>query len=641
MSLKNYSTYQKSRPVYFSGELIFPLGLLLISSIITYGLLYVFGVTIALLFNLIISWCAYFYLYYYGKSDVSITFDFIIGVVIILSVLLFFDYGVYSLVIFQKTSVFNRFYFLLWLGVLLGTPVFYYAFQYGRFYFFERKMAVNYLKVVLDIDHDRELLTYIDEVQFLNTLKKQSSDIKLEKPPCFYSEQELKEMENSSTRNYHIEKSVYSEVIHIPFGANQLKMSWYSIIEDTYYDIELPFSFDKMIIEKQKYPTNIPSLFRGKKTKSLTLHIYAHGGVRLFNNDTILINHTKSDSTKITPELRDQKIRQHQYSHQFYNDSKRFLNLIEKIKNKGGIEERFLIQNKLLCWGMNISGLEEKNYLEVTDVAFAEYKSEINDLEGSALRFLPNKIEIIFRGHHLYRWLILRINTQKLYHCIQNSTNKNEKTPVSFDLVFENYDQTDLKFMISSNEKSFEFTDWEIQIDKARKQSMAEYLQEKSEDETKRNLLKEAWDLVANKQYDLAHEKCDTIKSIDQSYGFAYFLEARLLWYKEGFEACYAKRDYFIAKTKHEPSALAHIYNSYGCLLDQELDYKESIIYFEKAITTNPNEGMYVCNLAEMYCKLKESKKAMHFAKKAKKLGHQSAILNSILESNGTYNFAN
>jgi Tfp pilus assembly protein PilF len=637
--MKKYSSYQKTAAVYFSGESVFPIGLILIASAITYGLYYFLGMGIALFFNVLISWCFHFYLYFYGKNSVRITFDFLKGFVLILTFLLFVDYGVYTLVVYQKTGMYNELYFQLWLSILVGIPTVYNVFKYGRYYFAEWRMAANYLKVSLKIHYDRELLTYIDTVQFANTSKRTMSDIKLEKAPCFYSEEELKKMEDNCTRNYYLEKSVFSDTIHLPFGANKLFMSWYSIVEDKYYDIELPFPFEKMILEREKYPTNVSGILRGKKTKRLNLHIHSNGGIRLFNTDTVLIDHLDSIPTSITEEVRNEKIKRHRYSHEYYNDPKAFSNLTKKIKTSGGIAERFLIQNKLVPWSMTLSGLEGNNYLDVFDVSFHEYESEKETLETSMLRFLPKKLEIVYRGDYLYRWLILRINTQKLYQCIQKLTNENEESPVSFDLVFNKSSKTDLKFTLSANGKSMVFTCWEIQIDKARKQSMDDHLLDKNEDETKQMLLKEAWALVGNKQYALAQEKCDAILTIDPRYGYAYFLESRLLWYKEGFEACYAKRNYFISKTKHEPSALAHIYNNYGCLLDEELRYEESKSYFEKAIESYPKEGMYVCNLAEMYCKLKDPRKAMEFAEKSKTLGHESETLNMILESKGTYDF--
>ncbi|PKB17154.1 hypothetical protein [Flavobacterium sp. 5] len=638
--IKNYRSYQKTKEVYFSGESVFPLGLILIASAITYGLFYFFGMGIALFFNVIISWCSYFYVYYYGKSSIGITFDFLKGVFLILALLIFVDYGVYTLVVYQKTGVFNSLYFKLWTSILFGIPTLYYVFQYSSYYFSEWRMATNYLKVSLKIHHDRELLTHIDTIQFVSISKRTMSNIKLEKAPCFYSERELGKMEDNSTRNYYLEKSVFSDTIHLPFGTDHLFMSWYSIVEDKYYDIELPFPFYKMILEREKYPTNVSGILRGKKTKRLNLQIHANGGIKLFNSDTVLINHLDSIPTSITEEVRNEKIKRHRYSHEYYSEPKAFSSLIEKIKASGGIEERFLIQNKLVPWSMTISGLEGKNYLEISDVSFNEYETEKETLELSMLRFLPKKIEIVYRGDYLYRWLILRINTQKLYQYIQKLTEENEENPILFDLAFQNSPKiTDLKFTITANEKSIVFPGWEIQIDKVRKESMDDHLLDKNEDQTKRTLLKEAWAFVGNKQYDLAQEKCDAILAIDPRYGYAYFLESRLVWYKQGFEACYAKRDYFIAKTKHEPSALAHIYNNYGCLLDQELRYEESILYFEKAIESYPKEGLYVCNLAEIYCKLRDAEKALELGKKAEKLGYESETLNAILVSEGTHDF--
>ncbi|WP_163407014.1 tetratricopeptide repeat protein [Flavobacterium ajazii] len=634
--MKNYSSYKKTEEVYFGGDLAFPVAVIVFAACITYGLLYFFGVAIGVIFNVIISWCAYFYLYYFGKSSTAITFDFLIGVVLISGLFLFVDYGVYTLVVYQKTGVFNKLYFQLWLSVLVGIPFLYYAFLYGRYYIEEKSMADNYLKVSLKIHHDRELLTYIDVIQFANTSKRTMSDIKLEKPLCFYSEKELNKM-NESDRIYYLEKDIFSSMIHMPFNTDFLFMSWYSIIEDKYYDLELPFPFDKLVIEQEKYPTNVSAVLRGKKTKRLNLHILANGGIRLFNEDIILIDLPSGIPNDVTEEFRNEKIKLHRNSHEYYNDPVVFSGLIEKIKSSNGIEERFLIQNKKISWNINISGLKGNNYLDVFDVAFNEYKSELVELEITALRFLPKKLGIVYRGNYLYNWLMLHINTRKLYHSILQLADRDEETSVKFDLVFENLSKTDLKFRIQVNDKSLLFNDWKIEIKKDRKQDMEDHLLDIDEDQQKRTLYKEGWDLVFDKKYDLAQEKCNTIKTIDPKYGFAYFLEVRILWYKEGFEACFAKKDYFIAKTQHEPAALAHMYNNYGCLYDQQSRYDESLSYFEKAILSNPKDGMYVCNLAEIYCKLNNPKKALQAAEKSKELGHESSTLNAILESKGIH----
>ena len=140
--MKNYNYYKKTEEVYFSGEIFIPATFALIASLITYGLFYFLGIAIAVLFNLFISWCTYFYLYYYGKSDTIITFSFIKGVVLILGTLLFIDYGVYTLAVYQKTGMFNKLYFQLWVAILFGLPILYYGFQYARYYFHQRKIIL-------------------------------------------------------------------------------------------------------------------------------------------------------------------------------------------------------------------------------------------------------------------------------------------------------------------------------------------------------------------------------------------------------------------------------------------------------------------------------------------------------------------
>lgn len=631
---KNYSFYKKTAEVYFSTEFAFPIAVIVMASIITYGLLYFFGIVVAVLFNIIISFIGNFYFYYFGKSSTAITLEFLIRVAITSGFFLFVDYGVYALVIYQKTSVFNKLYFYVWLTIVIGGPLLYYIFQYSRYYYKETTNAVTYIKVLLTVHHDRELLTVIDTIQFVNTSNRTMSDIKLEKPACFYSDAELKKMDANSVRNY-LEKDVFGGLMHLPFDTDVLFMSWYSVIEDKYYDIELPFPFEKLVVEQEKYPTNVSEVLIGKKSKPLNLHIHTNGGIRLFNADEVLIDLPESMPTAISEEERNKKIEFYRDSHDYYRDPKAFSDLIEKIRTSGGIEERFQIKNKLMLWSMTISGLKGNNYPDVRDVSFSKYKTEFAELEITKLRFLPKELGIVYRGNYLYDWLTLYVNTQELSRSILKLTAGNEEIPVLFELVFEDLSETGLKFTIRAGDKFILFTNWKIFIKKDRKQDMTDHLLDINEDQQKRALYKEAWDLVASKQYDLAQEKCDAIKAIDPRYGFAYFLEVRLLWYKEGFEACYAKKDYFITKTRHEPAALAHMYNNYGCLYDQELQYDESLSYFEKAILANPKDGMYVCNLAEIYCKLNQPKKALEAGNRSKKLGHESPTLHAILESKG------
>ena len=114
-----------------------------------------------------------------------------------------------------------------------------------------------------------------------------------------------------------------------------------------------------------------------------------------------------------------------------------------------------------------------------------------------------------------------------------------------------------------------------------------------------------------------------------------YFYEARLLFYMDGTEACFAKEDYFMKKTKNDTFAYAHMHNNFGCMLDQVLKYKKALSYFEKANELVPEMAIYVANKAEIHYKLKNTKEAISFAKEAIGKGDTSAIVKEILNNKG------
>lgn len=632
--IKNYSSYKRIDPVYFSGEIFFPIGLLFVAACITYGLLYFFGIGLAIFFNVVIAWIANFFMYYYGKSTANITFEFLAGVVGIVALLLFVDYGVYALVAYQKTGIFRGLYFAIWFSILFGSPVGYYVYKFSSNYQARIRLAKTYFKASFGVYHDRELLTYIDSIAFLNSSGKLVSDIELLNDVAFYSDKELAE-KDATSRYYHLQQSAFSCLINIPVGADRFEMSWYSIVEDQYYSINVPFPSDKLLLEQEKYPLDEPEILRGKKSKRMQLHLYQNGGLKLYTDDLVLLDFPENTPTEISPEQKNDRIQKHRRAHRYYSDEEKFSELTQKIKKGNGIKERFELKDKLINWNLEFSGLDERSYIEIADVSFKSYRIEKPAATEPALRFLPKKITFIYRGSSLFPWLHVYLNSQKLNRIIEENKGENKETQVLFILDFHNESEVEMVFTVSLNGKKILFSDWEIGIDERWKKEIDEEQTWKKEDDLKRKLLKEGWDFVFSKDYEAAQKICDELLAIDPQFGFTYFLEARLLWYTKGFEACYAQREYFFAKTAHEPAALAHVYNSFGCILDLELRYEESLAYFEKAIATNPKEPVYVCNLAEIYYKLKNPKKALEQARKTKEMGYESAMLTEIIENKG------
>lgn len=638
--MKNYRSYTRIDPVYFSGEIFFPVGILCVASLISYVLLYFIGLGFAVFFNAVLAWCGYFYLYYYGRSRTGITLEFLAGVIIITALLLFTDYGVYALTAYQKTGIFNGLYFSIWLIILLGTPVGYYIHYFGSNYYAKVRLGSTYFKAYFSVYHDRELLTYIDSIAFINSSKHLISDVKIENNSPFYSDEELAEMQTAA-KYCHLQQSAFSGLIHIPFGADRFEISWYSIIEDQYFKVNIPFPFEKFKLEEEPYPLNEPKNIRGKKVKRTYLHIYQNGGFKLYNEDAVILDLKTNMPTEISNDLKNEKIITHQTSHKYYDNKERFYQLIESLKKSNGIQERFELKDKVLVWNLEFSGLSKDHYLEITNVNFENYKIEKEAAAEIALKTLPQKITFVYRGSYLFPWMKLHIDTQKLNQLIEKVLIDDFENRITFSLDFKDKDASNLDFTICAGGKKVTFTDWEIEIDEYRKKDMNDEQREKNEDETKRTLLKEGWDCVFAKNYEEAQKKCDALKAIDSNYASAYFLEVRILWYTKGFETCYGKRDYFIAKTEHEQPVQALIYNSYGCILDLELRYEESLPYFEKAIEINPKEPIFVCNLGEMYYKLKDPAKALKAARKAKMMGYESEMLTEILASKGVIDLIN
>ncbi|MHA7060025.1 tetratricopeptide repeat protein [Aquimarina sp. M1] len=160
----------------------------------------------------------------------------------------------------------------------------------------------------------------------------------------------------------------------------------------------------------------------------------------------------------------------------------------------------------------------------------------------------------------------------------------------------------------------------------------------KIKEKSKYALLQAAWNDLKNKDWDLASQKCDAIIHIDPQLGQVYFLQARLVWLKEGIPTYLERKEEFIKKASHDAAALARLYNLTGCALDEEKQYEEALSYFKNAALTATNEPMYLANIAEIYYKIKNPKEAMNYVNKAKQQGHSSEMIDEIIQNEGIIN---
>lgn len=312
--MKRYKLYKKIEPVSINFEklltgIILPL---VVVSYISYPVLYFSGTKAMVLFNVIGALTANYYHKDFksrililnstnNDSGYRLVFFRFISFLIVLMVLLIADFGFYLLVLYQKNNEFNIFYFYSWLLILFGLPLFYYSIKLTRYYYIKQRQAIDFVKVFLIINHDSELLLSINNVQFINTVNRKSSNINIKMNMRYYSQKEFIAMK-TKTREYYANKHGFREPVQIPFNTNTLLLSWFSFVENKYYSIEIPFPFDQLIIDRGKHSTNDLKIFRGKVTKPLYLQFYPNGAVKLLYNDEILTDYPDNKEIPISEE---------------------------------------------------------------------------------------------------------------------------------------------------------------------------------------------------------------------------------------------------------------------------------------------------------------------------------------------------
>ncbi|MDR7212086.1 hypothetical protein [Flavobacterium piscis] len=312
--MKTYKRYKKVEPVCFNFEallsyIILPLG---IASYISYPILYFLGTKATVIFNIILAFVAtYFYkglkrfitILNNNMDDLrfsSVLFRFV-SFLIILVVLLIANFGFYLLVVYQKNNEFNIFHFYSWLLILFGLPLLYYIQRLSYYYYVKSSQEIDFVNVILTIDFDLKLFVSIDNIQFVNTLNRKSSDIKIKNNIKYYSQKEFLALKTKNREYY--DKKGFRELVQIPLNANLLLLSWFSFAEGKYYTVEIPFLFEKLSVEEEKYLVNNLKV-RVKQTKTLQLHFYPNGGIKLFNRDKILIDCPDNKESSISEEYK-------------------------------------------------------------------------------------------------------------------------------------------------------------------------------------------------------------------------------------------------------------------------------------------------------------------------------------------------
>jgi hypothetical protein len=310
--MKRYKLYKNVKPFHCNFEallanIVLPL---VIASYISYPVLYFLGTKSAIIFNIFLALgINYFHkgLKHYlpvftnNVPVFRINFSWLFSSLVIFIVLFIVDFGFYLLVLYQKKNEFNIFHFYSWLVILFGLPLLYYLLKLCQYYFVKKYQDIEFINIILTINHDLDLFLAIKNIQFVNTANRKSSDIKITNNIRSYSQKGFMAMKTKS-RHYYVNKEGFREMVQIPFNANTVLLSWFSYVENKYYAVETPFPFEKFIKEQKKKSMDTFKVFRGREIKLLYLHLYLHGGFKFFCNDIILIDSPENKDCQITEE---------------------------------------------------------------------------------------------------------------------------------------------------------------------------------------------------------------------------------------------------------------------------------------------------------------------------------------------------
>ncbi|MDF3821325.1 hypothetical protein P3G55_15585 [Leptospira sp. 96542] len=622
--MKRYKTYKRLEPPYFrwsnSLQNLFLFAVAL--SILSYPILYFFGILPLFVFTTIISLIVN--VYYHGLKNaypngamsipnrnipfIIILFSMIPSFFVIFFTLTIVSFGSYTFVSYQKSGVFNFIWFILWCFIVFGLPSLYLLgfkikYWFGRYY-----QAYHFTPIQLYISYDPELQIHSLEISFINKNKSLL---------CFIKNDEFFKPKNdfSSNPTTIAEKNdfyygfVSDHRVYIPKHTDIIKIKYISASENSDYSGEIAFSYNKLKFERNKYPLNEFTFLRGWKTSPIVLTIGNAGKIHISNQDGGLeiLNQLGLIDQKYNLSLK-QKQSESQTKKQQLRDKVRFETFNWQLTGKGTEGHTVYIKNGNYHLGQN------------------------DTFELGKIFNLPIPIRFEFT-YFIYSWCFIHVYPEELYEILQQSLANTPNTVFTFHFD-TNLKIGDISLIIKSNNNVLPFTAWQKEIITQHLEDAKNKLKHESSFRKNKKRLEMIYNLIQKKEYTKAEKICKKAIENDPNFALFYFYEARLVWYLKGYVESYLKKEYFIEKTIGDNYALSRIYNHYGCLLDDEGRYKESLYHFELAAKTYPEEVIYTANIAEIYHKMNQNKKAVQYARICTDRGYTSAIISEILKQN-------
>jgi hypothetical protein len=632
-----YKSYREAAPVSFEWEeyVIFPVLPLLAIAVLSYVSLYFLGLYPSLVLGLLLSFVINFL--YLGLKNMGgdasrsiFSESSLPSYLFIVVVITIVDLGVYLLVLYQKTHVFYTYLFSGWVFVVFGLPLLYFSFLYARYYYFLYAQALYFTKIMVEVYYDHEFLIKVDELSFNNSQKRRTARFLFSRPRAYHTTKQGRDW-SIETRNDFLYGPTYKEQLQVPKHSDQVKIAWYAIGEDAYYEQVINFPYEQLQFEPNEYPEDEPKILRGQKTDRLRIVIHPKGGIDLFAGSKLLL---QQQCLKVP--LRAEEKLSKVVTLKSTNDSELPVDYFEALLADHQVTDRIAsraqLREALFFCSLNLEGAKHQ-LLEVKDIKNKGFDIKVEGgdmLVPPVQQALPRSITMSGAGTDWSRWLIIHLDTEKLYELLQDHKTDTFEICLTVDI------HKGAVFLDIKIKGVFcKWTHWEKTIDRENLKLALGKLKERNEREVKNAVWNEIYTLMAAKQYMAAQERCRRAFKEDPEDMMLYFYEARLLYYTKGREACYKKEAYFLDKTVHDKHAWARAINSFGCMLEEDSKYEAALGYFQKSSAAMPEVADYIANQAEIYYKMGKAKQAVDCALQSQQKGGDFKILNEILQNKG------
>lgn len=415
-------------------------------------LIYFFQIPGALVGSLILSSiCAYVFAYAqsFGRSQIGGGY-LVMNFLLFTSFYLFISYGL----IRMETNILNgtchQIGFYLWSAILLLVP-------FGMFsnhYFPQAHSIVNFIYMDFNINYHNSSPVFVDEVTFVNS--KTGKKVTLthlvgsDKKKKFIREsdflklslQEKFQIERFKVSSFHERNWSYNKS-KIPNGTDHYQLSWYSVVDNTYYSDVFPFPLEKLYDGVVHYDGT-------RRIRSPNFQIEPYGYAVFFDSGgKTLYNFKKIETLKLTAKELESKRKAFLEKALFDGSIKELEQEIDH-NNKLKILDGLAATKEFFNWSLAINSELGLTSATVHDGQYNEYSIKLgSDARGPIPR-------VIYFSSACY-WHKIFLDNDKLIEIINVNIGAERQSKINFTIMFTESElpKTNLTLKVSGSEITF------------------------------------------------------------------------------------------------------------------------------------------------------------------------------------------